>query len=88
MAEQAKNDEMVVVFDTEQESEALIVQGLLESAGIENFITSLDAPQDVLPVGGVVIQVSPEKADEARKVIDEYRASAASDPDLNEEQTA
>ncbi len=83
------NDEMVVVFDTEQESEAMVVQGLLESAGIENFITNLDAPQDVLPgVGGVVIQVSPEQAEEARKVIEEYRNSAAADPDLSEESTA
>lgn len=83
-----KNDELVVVFDTEQESEAMVVQGLLESAGIENFITSLDAPQDVIPVGGVVIQVGPDQANEARRIIEEYRSSAAANPDLNEEPTA
>ena len=36
------NEKLVRVFDTEQESEALVVRGLLESAGIDSDITSLD----------------------------------------------
>ena len=52
------NKALVRVFDTEQESEALIVNGLLQSAGIQSDLTSLDAPQDILPgVGGTVILV-------------------------------
>ena len=72
------NEELVQVFDAEQESEALVVQSLLESAGIDAIVSGLDAPQDVLPgVGGVVVRVAPEKAEEARRLIEEYRASGA-----------
>lgn len=69
-----ESDELLTVFDTEQESEAMVVQSLLESAGIESVIRSLDAPQDVLPgVGGVTVLVAPEQADEARKLIADSR---------------
>src|SRR5271155_333181 len=68
------NEKLVRIFDTEQESEAMVVHGLLDSAGIDNDITSLDAQQDILPgVGGTVILVREEDATEARRVIDEYR---------------
>ena len=68
------NEKLVRVFDTEQESEAMVVRGLLDSAGIEADITSLDAPQDILPgVGGTIILVREEDAEEARRVIEEYR---------------
>jgi hypothetical protein len=43
------NEKLVRVFDTEQESEAMVVRGLLESAGIDSDLTSLDAQQDILP---------------------------------------
>lgn len=70
------NEKLVRVFDTEQESEAMVVRGLLESAGIDCDVTSLDAPQDILPgVGGTVIVVREEDADQARRVIQEYRRS-------------
>lgn len=82
------DEELVKVFDTDQESEAMVVQGLLESAGIESIITNLEAPQDVLPgVGGVIIQVREDQAEEARDLIEEYRSSASSDPELSEEPT-
>ena len=68
------NEKLVRVFDSEQESEAMIVHGLLESAGIDSDLTSLDAQQDILPgVGGTVILVREEDAAEARKMIEEYR---------------
>jgi hypothetical protein len=68
------NEKLVRVFDTEQESEALVVRGLLESAGIDSDVTSLDAPQDILPgVGGTVILVREEEAEKARRMIEEYR---------------
>ena len=70
------NEKLVRVFDTEQETEAMVVRGLLDSAGIEADITSLDAPQDILPgVGGSVILVREEDAAEARRLIEEYRQS-------------
>lgn len=68
------SDALVIVFDTEQESEAMVVKGLLESEGIDSVLTNLDAPQDVLPgVGGVVLQVRPEQADQARRLIEDSR---------------
>jgi hypothetical protein len=74
------NEKLVRVFDTEQESEAMVVRGLLESAGIESDVTSLDAPQDVLPgVGGTVILVREEDAEEARRLIEEYRRTPDDD---------
>src|SRR5438105_258498 len=81
MATQPQSDsELVEVFDTQQESEALVVHSLLESAGIESIISNLHAPQDVLPgVGGVVIRVTPDEAEEARRIIDEYRNNAAAE---------
>ncbi len=68
------NEGLVNVFDTDQESEAMAVRGLLESAGIEVAEISLDAPQDVLPgVGGVILQVPEEQADDARAIIEDFR---------------
>src|SRR6266516_8198228 len=73
------DEKLVRVFDTEQESEALIVRGLLESSGIDSDITSLDAQQDILPgVGGTIILVREEDAQEARRVIEEYRSAPTS----------
>ena len=81
------HEELVAVFDTDQESEAMVVRGLLESAGIEAIITGYDAPQDVLPgVGGVVVRVSPEQAEQARQVIEDYSTQgAAEEGELNSE---
>jgi Putative prokaryotic signal transducing protein len=71
------DEPLVGVFGTKDDSEAMVVQGLLEAAGIDSVIVSLDAPQEVLPgVGGVVIRVAPENAEEARRVIEEYRTAA------------
>ena len=84
MATQPKpNGELARVFDTEQESEAMVVKGLLESAGIDALVTSLDAQQDILPgVGGVVVQVASDRADEAREIIDAYRNAPATDEEM------
>jgi hypothetical protein len=71
------NEKLVKVFDCEQESEALVVRGLLESAGIECLVSSLDAEQDLFPIGGVVIRVREEQVDDARRLIEEYRADHA-----------
>lgn len=73
---------LVKVFDTDVESEAMVVQGLLESAGIQALISNREAPQDVLPgVGGVVILVREEQAREATAIIEEYRTHPATDED-------
>lgn len=74
--------ELVEVFDTMQESEAMVVHGLLTSAGIESVVANLQAPQDVFPgVGGISVRVNPAQEEEARQLIADYRANAASEDD-------
>lgn len=81
------NRDLVQVFDTQEESEAMVIRGLLDSAGIDALITGLDSPQDILPgVGGVVVRVTADAADEARRIIEDYRANPpAEDQDVPEE---
>jgi len=79
------NEKLVKVFDTEQETEAMVVKGLLESAGIEVDLKSIDAVQDTFPgVGGSIILVREEDAPEAQKVIESYRKL----PPLDDDETA
>ncbi len=76
------HEELVKVFDTDEESEAMVVRGLLESAGIEAITQNREAPQDILPgVGGVVVLVRPDQAEEAVQTIEEYRAHPTTDED-------
>jgi len=80
-------EELVKVFDTEQESEAMVVRGLLEANGIPAVIENLDAPQDVLPgVGGVIVLVRGEQAEEAARLIQEARTDLPDDEAVSEEQ--
>ena len=68
------NEKLVKIFDSEQENEAIVVQGLLESAGIDSDLKSIDAVQNAFPgVGGTVILVREEDAPEAGKIIEAYR---------------
>ena len=79
------NEKLVKVFDTEQEPEAMVVQGLLEAAGITSNLRSTELTQDAFPgLGGVQLLVSEEDAEEAQKVIDSYRES----PPLNDDETS
>lgn len=74
--------ELVKVFDTQQESEALVIQSLLESVGVQSIVTNLQAPQDVLPgVGGVVVKVSAAQAEQALSIIEGYKNAPAVEPD-------
>jgi len=68
------NEKLVKIFDTEQENEAIVVKGLLESAGIESDLKSIAAVQETFPgVGGTLLLVREEDAPEAEKIIDAYR---------------
>jgi hypothetical protein len=52
------------------------------------MISSLDAPQEILPgVGGVIVRVRADQADEAQKMIQDYRTNAAPDAEFSEEPT-
>jgi hypothetical protein len=79
------NEQLVKVFDAEQESEALVVKGLLESAGLDSDMTALSAPQDTFPgVGGTIILVRAEDAEAARRIIAEFKQA----PDAGDDETA
>jgi hypothetical protein len=74
------NEKLVKVFDTEQESEAMVVKGLLESAGIECNLTSTATAQDSFPgLGGVVIMVREEDAEPARRILAESKRIGAAE---------
>jgi Putative prokaryotic signal transducing protein len=80
-------ERLVRVFDAAQESEALVVRGLLDSNGIESLTQPVDLEQDLFPVGGVAILVREEQADEARELIAAYRQEkpVSEDEELSEE---
>ena len=79
------DDELVNVFSSKEESEVMVVRGLLEAAGIECLETSLEAPQDVLPgVGGLVLRVPADRAEEARRVIAESQNPLPENADTDE----
>lgn len=82
------NEKLVRVFDTEQEAEAMVVQGLLESEGIDSQLGDSENSPDVLPVGGIGILVREEDEQRAREIIDEFRRSpeqeAAEEADFDE----
>ena len=76
------NEKLVKIFDSEEESEAMVVKGLLDSAGIENDLASASLLQDAFPgMGGVIILVREEDAQKARSLIAEYRRPPAADDD-------
>jgi len=83
------DNEPVKVFDTQQESEAMVVHGLLASAGIDSVVTNLGIDQALWPGGGgVVVMVSPGRAEDARRMIEEYSSKSAQVEDLDDEAKA
>jgi hypothetical protein len=68
------NEKLVKVFDSEAESEAMIVKGLLDSAGIDSNLTASYLVQDMFPgLGGMIILVREQDAETARKLIEQFR---------------
>ena len=79
------NEKLVKVFDSEDESEAMIVKGLLESAGIDSDLTSATLLQDTFPgLGGMILLVREEDAESARRVIAEGRKGSPDDDETAE----
>ncbi len=75
------NQKLVKVFDSEDESEALVVKGLLDSAEIDNDLASAQLLQDAFPgMGGMIILVRQEDAAKARSIIAEYRRPPGAEP--------
>jgi hypothetical protein len=83
------NEKLVKVFGSEQESEALVVKGLLDSANIESDLTSAAMVQETFPgLGGMLILVREEDADAARNLIADYKQPASSSDDSADDETA
>ncbi len=79
------NENLVRVFDSDLESEVMVVKGLLQAAGIDCITQNLDAPQDIFPgVGGIVVLVRDEQAGEARRIIEENLAVGEAGADAAE----
>lgn len=83
------NEKLVKVFDTEQESEAMVVKGLLDSAGIDSDLKSGSFVQDAFPgLGGMVILVREADEVKARELIEGARVAVVPDePDADETQS-
>lgn len=71
---QPDDRELVSVFETMEESQAMVVRGLLESAEIDVLIVGENA-ENALPVGAMEVRVPEDQADEARAIIESYRAN-------------
>ena len=68
------NERLMRVFESEEETEALVVKGLLESAGIDSNVAPLALTQHAFPnMGGTIILVREEDAAGARRLIAEYQ---------------
>ncbi len=83
MAETAEgHEELVKVFDTRRRVRG---DGGSRFAGIgrhRGHDPNREAPQDILPgVGGVVVMVRPDQAEEALQTIEEYRNHPTTDED-------
>jgi hypothetical protein len=82
------NEKLVKIFDSEQESEAMVVKGLLDSAGIDSDLKSGNLVQEAFPgLGGMLILVREEDAERARNLIAESQRQplAADDDDATAE---
>ena len=81
------DEKLVKVFDSEDESEALVVKGLLESAGIDSDLTAASMVQDTFPgLGGMIILVREEDAEAARRALAEHQ-TLTDDDDTEEVET-
>lgn len=79
------NEKLLKVFDSEDESEALVVKGLLDSAGVDSDLTAAAMVQDMFPgLGGMIILVREEDAQKARALIADYRQQPSDDDETAE----
>jgi hypothetical protein len=84
-SQEEQNEPLVVIFESEQESEAMVVESLLQSAGIDVLSTNFDAPQDILPgVGGVKLQVREDQAEQARAILASYQGRGLTESEAEE----
>lgn len=81
-----------IVFATNDDSEALVVRGLLESNGFEVAMSTPEAPIGVFPIsssdlGRVHLLVRAEQAEAARRLIEESQQQGPQAADEAESQS-
>lgn len=86
------DEQLDVVFTTNDDSEALVVRGLLESNGLEVAMSTPEAPIGVFPIsssdlGRVRLLVRAERAEEARRIISDSEFEGPEAADEAERQT-
>ncbi len=84
-----RREKLVDIFDSNDDSEAMVVRGLLESGDIEVLMTSVEAPAGVfpfstMPLGHIRLQVFESQAEDALRVIAEYRRRGPEDAERAE----
>lgn len=81
------DEQLVRVFESEEETEAMVVKGLLESAGIDSDLAPLSLTQANFPsMGGTIILVREEDAETARRVIAENKQPVGAE-DIDDDAT-
>lgn len=79
------DEKLVKVFDSENDSEAIVVKGLLDSAGIDSDLTAAAMVQDTFPgLGGTIILVREADAAAARRLIAERQQPLKDDDETAE----
>ncbi len=89
---EASGEKLVDIFDTNDDSEAMVVRGLLTSGGIEVLMGTVEAPAGVfpfsaMPLGHVRLQVFESQAEDAIRVIAEYRRRGPEDAERAERES-
>lgn len=91
MPEEVVNREALVdVFDTNDDSESMVVRGLLEASDIEVLLTSMESTAGVFPfsnapLGHMRLQVFESDAEEAHQIIAQYRQAGQQEMDTAKE---
>ena len=79
------NGKLVKVFEAEEETEALVVKGLLETAGIESDLAPISLTQYAFPnVGGTLILGREEDSEAAQRLIADYQQTPSDDDETAE----
>ena len=90
--DRARTEHLIDIFDTNDNSEAMVVHSLLESGGIESLMSTVEAPAGVypfnaMPLGHIRIQVLESQAEDSLRVIAEYRRRGPEDAERAERET-
>ncbi len=83
-------ENLVTVFETNDDSEAMVVRSLLESSGMDVLFQTTEAPAGVfpfssMPLGHIRLEVIESQAEEALRLIVDSRRGGPEDADRAEQ---